>query len=84
MKNHGTGYMLFVLGYDLLQENLTSFNDYSCDWAYEVCIDVYSKFLDSEEYMQNKSEYECLQDWIKNHQGTIDYLMEVNYRLLEE
>lgn len=76
------GYMLFVLGYDLLQEKLTSFDDCPCDWAYEVCVDVYNEFLESEESEQDKSEYECLQDWIKNHPGTIDRFIEQNYRLM--
>lgn len=52
--------------------------------AYEICCDIYNEFLDSEESEQDKSEYECLQDWIKNHQGTIDRLIETNFRLMEE
>ena len=46
--------------------------------------DIYNEFLDSEEAEQNKSEYECLQEWIENHQGTIDRLIETNFRLMEE
>jgi hypothetical protein len=84
MKNNGADYMIFVLGYDLLQKELTSYNGCSCDLAYEVCCDIYNEFLESEEAEQDKNEYECLQDWIKNHQGTISYLVEVNFRLMEE
>ena len=82
--NDNASYMLFVLGYDLLQKELTSCEDCPCDLAYEICCDIYNEFLESEEVEQDKGEYECLQDWIKNHQGTIDRLIEQNYRLMEE
>lgn len=84
MKNNGTAYMIFVLGYDLLQKELTSYDDCSCDLAYEICCDIYDEFLDSEEAKQDKGEYECLQDWIESHQGTIDRLIETNFRLVED
>lgn len=84
MKNNGTAYMIFVLGYDLLQKELASYNDCPCDLAYEICCDIYNEFLDSEEAEQDKSEYECLQEWIENHQGTIDRLIETNFRLVED
>ncbi len=84
MKNNGMAYMIFVLGYDLLQEKLTSLDDCPCDIAYETCIDIYNEFLDSEENQQDKSEYECLQDWIENHPGTVDRFIEQNFRLTEE
>lgn len=72
-------YMVFVLGYDLLQKELTALEDHPCDVAYKVCCDIYNEFLESEESEQAKSEYSCLQDWIKNHQGTIDRLIEQNF-----
>lgn len=80
IKYDNTAYMIFVLGYDLLQEKLTSYDDCPCDWAYNVCIDIYNEFLESEENQQEKSEYECLQDWIKNHSGTIERFIEQNDR----
>ena len=82
LEQKHVGYMIFVLGYDLLQGKLTSFDDCPCDWAYEVCADVYNEFLESEESAQNKGEYECLRDWIENHPGTIDRFIEQNYRLM--
>ena len=78
--NENTSYMIFVLGYDLLQRELTLYEDCPCDRAYKICSDIYKEFLDSEEAKQDKSEYECLQDWIENHQGMISYLIEVNFR----
>lgn len=58
MKNNGTAYMIFVLGYDLLQKELTSYDDCPCNLAYEICCDIYDEFLDSEEAEQDKSESE--------------------------
>ena len=84
MKNNETAYMIFVLGYDLLQKELTSYDDCPCDLAYEICCDIYDEFLDSEEAEQDKSEYECLQEWIENHQGTVDRLIETNFRLAKD
>lgn len=83
-EQKNTSYMIFVLGYDLLQKELTSYDDCPCDLAYEICCDIYNEFLDSEEVEQDKSEYECLQDWIENHPGTIDMLIETNFRLVRE
>lgn len=82
-RNDNDSYMIFVLGYDLLQKKLTLLDDCPCDIAYETCIDIYNEFLESEENQQEKSEYECLQDWIENHPGTISRLIEVNFRLVE-
>lgn len=71
-----TSYMIFVLGYDLLQQILTEVEDCPCDWAYRVCERVYDEFLKSEENLQDKSEYECLQDWIANHMERVEYIMD--------
>lgn len=81
--NKNTSYMIFVLGYDLLQRKLGLYYDCPCDLAYEICYDIYNEFLKSEEAKQNKSEYECLQDWIENHQGTVSYLIELTFRQID-
>jgi hypothetical protein len=83
MRNNNDAYMIFVLGYDLLQEELTSFDGCPCDLAYEACIDIYNEFLASKESNQNKSEYECLQDWINTHQEKIDYIIKLNFNLIK-
>ena len=70
--DENTSYMIFVLGFDLLQKELTATKDCPCDWAYRVCTDIYNEFVKSEEFKQDKSEYSCMQDWIENNQGAID------------
>lgn len=72
IRYDNTSYMLFVMGYDLLQKKLASYDDCPCDGAYNICIKIYDEFLDSEENQQDKGEYECLQDWIENHTEMID------------
>lgn len=74
-----TNYMIFVLGYDLLHNELNN-ADLPCDTAMEVCKDIYDEFVDSIEYLQEKSEYSCLKDWLENHKGTVDRLIEQNCR----
>lgn len=68
-------YMVFVLGYDLLQEKLTSLDDCPCDWAYEKCKEIYNTFLKSDENIPTKSEYECLRKWIVINSGKIDCML---------
>lgn len=79
-----TSYMLFVMGYDLLQKKLTSYEDCPCDGAYNICIKIYDEFLDSEENQQEKGEYECLQDWIKNHTEMIDGFIKQEFEIKTE
>ena len=57
-------YFVFVLGYDLLHDVL---NEMPCDTAYDLCISVYDDFIHSEYNNPNKSEYECLQKYVKAH-----------------
>ena len=55
-------YMIFVLGYDLLQNKLANLKDCACDVGHKTCALIYDEFVDSEENQQEKSEYKCLQD----------------------
>lgn len=71
--------MIFVLGYDLLHDQLVQ-SDLSCDEAYGVCVDVYNAFLESEYATQNTSEYDALSQYIAEHEGEVERLIEVNGR----
>ena len=64
-------YLPFVLGYDLLQ---TQFNHYDipCDVALEYCLNLYATYSVSIEAQQDKSEYECLQDYVNNNMHEIE------------
>ena len=59
-------YQSFILGYDLLQIQLNHY-DIPCDIAYDFCYGIAGEFNRSPEYKQDKSEYECLQDYVNNH-----------------
>lgn len=64
-------YLIFVLGYDILQTQLNHY-DIPCDVAYDYCINLYSTYIDSPESKQDKPEYECLQDYVNNHMHEIE------------
>lgn len=64
-------YLPFVLGYDILQNQLNHY-DIPCDVAFEYCLDLYETYSGSIEAQQDKSEYECLQDYVNNHMHEIE------------
>ena len=64
-------YLPFVLGYDILQTQLNHY-DIPCDVAFEYCLDLYETYSGSMEAHQDKSEYECLQDYVDNHMHEIE------------
>ena len=64
-------YQSFILGYDLLQTQL-NYYDIPCDIAYDFCYGIAGEFNRSSEYKQDKSEYECLQDYVNNHMHEIE------------
>lgn len=64
-------YLIFVLGYDILQTQLNHY-DIPCDIAFEYCANLYSTYITSPEFKQDKSDYECLQDYVDNHMHEIE------------
>ena len=61
-KNIEEEYLIFVLGYDLLE-----FNDLECDRAFEKSQKIIKDFLQSKEYENLKcSSYEALQVYLNN------------------
>lgn len=64
-------YIIFVLGYDILQSQLNHY-DIPCDVAFEYCTNLYSTYITSDEFKQDKSDYECLQDYVDNHMHEIE------------
>lgn len=61
-------YAVFILGYDLLNKQLTVDNWRECDSAYELCGDIYELFARSD-YNNDMaySDYENLQRFIDDH-----------------
>lgn len=76
MYNEEVNYIIFILGYDLLQDRFKNLESNECDTVYEICRDIAVVFLLSDEYhMSNISMYEALVKWIENHEETIDQLI---------
>ncbi len=59
-------YVVFVLGYDLLNEELSSVPYPECDLAYDRCKNIAEDFLNSEYNVNTKSLYDCLNDYIED------------------
>ena len=64
-------YLIFVLGYDLLHSQFNMY-DIPCDIAFEYCSNLYFVYMVSSESKQNKSDYECIQDYVNNHMHEIE------------
>lgn len=76
-KYDNADYMVFVLGYDLLQNYGGYTLGLSCDEMYDFCTFVYKKFMQSEEFNDNtKSEYECLEDFVSGARTKLDLFHE--------
>lgn len=59
-------YIIFILGYDLLNDILLDTSGLECDTAYEKCTKIADDFLESEFNNFNKSLYDCLIDYIES------------------
>lgn len=70
-KLNDWSYLIFVLGYDILQSMLNLY-DIPCDVAFEYCTNLHSTYISSPESEQDKSDYECLQDYVNNHMHEIE------------
>ena len=70
-KLNDWSYLIFVLGYDILQSILNMY-DIPCDVSFEYCTNLHSTYISSPESEQDKSDYECLQDYVNNHMHEIE------------
>lgn len=78
MKNEEFYYLVFVLGYDLMQEEF-SYSGCPCDTAFGKAKDIIKDFEESEYYQDNsKSIYECLQDYLKTLKENNKHKQELN------
>lgn len=59
-------YIMFVLGYDLLQNHFSNSIESECDLVYEKCSKIADDFLSSEYNSNNKGLYDCITDYIKS------------------
>ena len=68
IKDEEINYITFVLGYDLLHEQLSNSKDNESDIIYEICKTISKDFLNSKYNCDNKSLYDCLVDYIVDNQ----------------
>lgn len=75
-RENEKSYIAFVLGYDLLNKEISNSNYPECDLSYDICSSLAEQFINSEEYKDIKhSTYEMLQEWLENNQSLVnDYL----------
>ena len=74
--------MIFVMGYDLLHDEMNKWN-LPCDVAFDLCKEIYDSFLISEEYQLKMSEYEALEIYIDNNRWYIDNVIEETGRFFD-
>lgn len=61
-------YAIFILGYDLLQNELLESENRLTDLAYQKCCKIATDFIESEYNVPTKGLYTCLQEYINDNQ----------------
>lgn len=62
-------YIIFILGYDLLNKQLKESDQPECDLAFKQCGELADEFINSEYNVGTRSLYECLEDFISDKIG---------------
>lgn len=70
-------YYIFVIGYDLMQQQFMTLKDKSCDTVFDLAKSIWRLFLSSEnEDWCTQSTYENLRDFINENDFLVDYEVE--------
>ena len=74
-------YIVFILAYDLLHDELANSKNNECDNLYELCIILTMCFKQSVLYKDyNKDLYSACQCWIEDNKKSIyDFIENYNY-----
>lgn len=67
-------YLVYVLGYDLLHDLIAESSEPECDTSFDKCVKIVNKFVQSEEYKQEQSAYESLEEWLENNRNKVAML----------
>jgi len=68
-------YLVYVLGYDLLHQEIEQSNNSECDTSFENCLEIIDSFFRSELYLNMKySTYDALEIWLNEN---YDYVIEI-------
>lgn len=68
-------YIMFVLAYDLLQEEFKNSSEPECDLVFEKCDNMAEDFLKSEFNTNTKGLYDCLADYVQSKRY-VDFIMD--------
>lgn len=68
-------YIMFVLAYDLLQEEFKNSSEPECDLVFEKCNNMAEDFLKSEFNTNTKGLYDCLADYVQSKRY-VDFIMD--------
>ena len=68
-------YIMFVLAYDLLQEEFKNSSEPECDLVFEKCNNMAEDFLKSEFNTNTKGLYDCLSDYVQSERY-VDFIMD--------
>lgn len=78
MYKEELNYIVFILGYDILQDKFKNLESNECDTIYEACKEIAAVFMQSIEYYDmNVSMYEALTSWVNNHNETIKQIIKL-------
>lgn len=79
-------YVIFILGYDLLQNHFSNSIESECDLVYEKCSKIADDFLVSKYNSDNKSLYDCIVDYVRSERyiNFINSLEEKHIKTLDE
>ena len=71
-------YIVFILGYDLLQNQFLNSKEPECDLVYDKCTKIADDFLKSKYNVNSKSLYDCVVDYIDSERFiTFKKLLEI-------
>lgn len=71
-KESEVNYIVFCLGYDLINEMLSKSEASECDTSYDFCDYLARKFIETDYYKnERKSTYDNLQEWISENKDII-------------
>ena len=61
-------YLVFVLGYDLLHDQLANSTEPECDLCFERCAKIVEEFMSTDEYTDERVPlYDAFYTWLKNN-----------------
>lgn len=69
-------YLAFVLGYDLLHDDILQCEEKACDIVFDTMCEIVELFLNSKENkMYNMSTYDALKEFLRNNKLQIDIIL---------